>query len=1103
MTVVSFLLAGTLLGAMPQEAPQAGALIDLATTGSLETLVAQVRLHPDAVREALHDLMRESGNSIKESSPTGNQGERRDVLGTAERLARAYFEAWTDPFLIQEVDRFRSWSLDERQTKLIADSLRNLGNEAYLSEGISPAMEFWRGSLLHSERLGDLSGVAKSLGNLGAGFFEAGEPDSARVYLTEAYQRATEMGDFRTASSAVTNLANLAFENGDLPGAADLFGQAVVILSRTGEHRFLSAVQHNLALVALDMGDMGAAREALEQSIQLSRLHGYPEDEAEGLATLANLAQAEGKYREAAEHLDRALDLSRQTGSRVAEAGVHHSLGLLWMARGDYRTAEDFLEQSRATYLELGRLPDAVDVRMDLAQARAASGDLRGGLNELREAEILAGSLALGPIFVADLALTAADLNLALNEYPAALALFLEARGLYAAANHVVGEAEALEGQGYLSLLREDFEESRELLGEALRLRTFTDPVDPRASALNRLYLAVAEEGMGHLDDARQTLIRAGMELALLGDPVGEAAVLATLGDLEERAGAPWVADSLFVRGLLTLGDRTAPDVEWRLRGGRARLLAASGSLQKAAQEYRLAIAGIERSAETLPLESRSGFRTNKAEVYEQFAQVLLSLGDVGAAFQASESTRARQTLAAMMGARITPVAGVSGDLLERQQDLAERIGYLAGRLRWGNLPRPGLRETPGSLPLEPSELRGALARSQAEYTELLSEMRREAPGYSALVDPVPASLTDISSLLDSDQVLIEYLVAGENTLVFIATADTVAALKLEIGREPLGDMVDFARGVIANRGRGDEGNLWRAPLRRLNEILFRPVEETGLLQGRRSLVIVPHGRLHYLPFQALLRPDDGSFLAERYAVSYAPSASAWVRLKKAKADQERDMSRREELGPSRVFRVLAMAPRVEELPGSRYEVEVIGRLFGDRAHTLVGEEASEEALRSAESDFDIVHLATYGVLNKANPLFSYVELAGTGDDPGFLEAHEIFGLGLQARLLTLSACETGIGSGGPWDVPPGDDWVSLSTAFLGSGVSNVLASLWQVEDLATAELMQGFYRHLVAGDGLTGALANAQRKLIANSDTAHPFFWAGFQLVGEGGGPL
>jgi len=199
--------------------------------------------------------------------------------------------------------------------------------------------------------------------------------------------------------------------------------------------------------------------------------------------------------------------------------------------------------------------------------------------------------------------------------------------------------------------------------------------------------------------------------------------------------------------------------------------------------------------------------------------------------------------------------------------------------------------------------------------------------------------------------------------------------------------------------------------------------------------------------------------------------------------------------------RILALAPRVEDLPGSRYEVEVVGRLFGDGARVLIGAEATEEVFRTAAPAFDIVHLATYGVLNKTNPLFSHVELAETPDDVGLLETHEVLGLGLKTRLLTLSACETALGSGSAWDVPPGDDWVSLTDAFLSAGAANVVASLWQVEDLATAELMQRFYRHVVAGEPLASSLAEAQRELIGNPDTAHPSYWAGFTLVGEGGG--
>jgi CHAT domain-containing protein len=144
-----------------------------------------------------------------------------------------------------------------------------------------------------------------------------------------------------------------------------------------------------------------------------------------------------------------------------------------------------------------------------------------------------------------------------------------------------------------------------------------------------------------------------------------------------------------------------------------------------------------------------------------------------------------------------------------------------------------------------------------------------------------------------------------------------------------------------------------------------------------------------------------------------------------------------------------------------------------------------------------VLHLATYGILNKPNPLFSYVELAPGGDQDGRLEVHEVFGLTLVADLVVLSACQTGLGSGALADVPAGDDWVGLSRAFLSAGAAHVVATLWPVEDRATADLMEHFYERFTAGADPAAALAAAQRALLVAPATAHPFYWAGFVSVG------
>ena len=213
------------------------------------------------------------------------------------------------------------------------------------------------------------------------------------------------------------------------------------------------------------------------------------------------------------------------------------------------------------------------------------------------------------------------------------------------------------------------------------------------------------------------------------------------------------------------------------------------------------------------------------------------------------------------------------------------------------------------------------------------------------------------------------------------------------------------------------------------------------------------------------------------------PSAAVWLALARSP--------------PGRATAgTLAFAPRPDALPASRREVAAIARLAGPEPLVLTGGAATEDAFRREAPTRRVLHLATYGVLNKHNPLFSYVDLAPGGGQDGRLEVHEVFGLRLQADLVVLSACQTGLGSGALADVPTGDDWVGLTRAFLHAGAARVVATLWPVEDQATAALMERFYEGLAAGADPARALALAQRALLAAPATMHPFYWAGFVIT-------
>jgi Uncharacterized protein conserved in bacteria len=247
--------------------------------------------------------------------------------------------------------------------------------------------------------------------------------------------------------------------------------------------------------------------------------------------------------------------------------------------------------------------------------------------------------------------------------------------------------------------------------------------------------------------------------------------------------------------------------------------------------------------------------------------------------------------------------------------------------------------------------------------------------------------------------------------------------------------------------------------------------------------VIVPHAELHYAPFAAFVSAGShDQFLSQRYELSFAPSASVWLAVDEHKRPPTSG--------------ILAFAPRTDALPGTASEVAAINSIMPN-VGVATGRDASEDAFRREAAGKRIVHLATFGVLNKQNPLFSFVELAPGAHHDGILEVNEVFGMEINADLVVLSACQTALGSGAQADVPPGDDWVSLTRAFLLAGTRQVLATLWPVDDWATATFMRHFYGGLARGMTPAQALSATQRALSISKPTADPFYWAGFVLVG------
>ena len=258
------------------------------------------------------------------------------------------------------------------------------------------------------------------------------------------------------------------------------------------------------------------------------------------------------------------------------------------------------------------------------------------------------------------------------------------------------------------------------------------------------------------------------------------------------------------------------------------------------------------------------------------------------------------------------------------------------------------------------------------------------------------------------------------------------------------------------------------------------------MLRGIEHLYLVPHGILHYVPYAALpvSLSEEQSFLFQEFTLTYLPTAMP--------LDSD-------DIGRARSASLLSVAPSQSRLRYASTEARAIDAMFRPNSRLLIGDAATETGFKKHAGDYRLLHLATHSDFNRLNPMFSGLQLEPDDLNDGRLEVHEVLQLELDADLVTLSACDTALGSGYFTEVPAGDEFVGLTRAFLAIGSDAVMATLWEVDDRSSVKLMQRFYQYLTTvGDDRdkARALVIAQKKLLAEDGYEHPYFWAPFVVV-------
>jgi len=493
-------------------------------------------------------------------------------------------------------------------------------------------------------------------------------------------------------------------------------------------------------------------------------------------------------------------------------------------------------------------------------------------------------------------------------------------------------------------------------------------------------------------------------------------------------------------------------EIYWLILFDRGRIAQIEGELVEAIGFYSEAVEEIEKQRATIHTEvNKIGFIGDKQEVYNRIVELLFAQASYSEAFEYAERAKARALVDILASRKQFITADAS----------LQKAGDLVGKLYTAE----------SEIKVQDENIAAdQFGRQRSVVIKIKEEIRNTDPELASLVVVTPPDVVEIQRLLPPDEFLVEYFGTGDTFFAFIVSNNKVRAVKLEL--TALNSKVNLFRKhlLISN------SNEFKTEGQILFKKLIQPIE--GMINSK-NVTIVPHGALHYLPFNAL--NSGGEYLIDRYNIRVLPSASVMKFLK----DQSEGHA-----GHLLALGNPDLGDPTYDLPGAQNEAIAITK-DQPKSKLLLRKQATETAVKRFGEQFRYIHFATHGTFDAEKPLSSGLLLAGDSENDGTLTVGALYDLHLPADLVTLSACETALGK-----VANGDDVVGFTRGFLYAGVSSIVSSLWKVDDQATSILMQQFYKSLKETDKRS-ALRTAQL-VVKDTYNAHPYFWAAFQIRGS-----
>jgi len=846
----------------------------------------------------------------------------------------------------------------------------------------------------------------------------------------------TAAGDATGTILLSINLGDLNRARSEYETALDFYASALDVAEESGVSRYNVTILNAVSLTQQYRGDLDAARAALDEAFEIAGGSDAPRDLAACHHQRGILLVHDGEINAAVESFKKAAEIKREIGDPTL-GNTLAEIGRAFFFRGDYKPARRYYRDS----INAGLPADVeITVNNNLAMVFKMQGMLEYALEIFEESLDRARSLGLRyqtSFLLNNIGVVLRDLGRleeALEKHREALEIDRDAGAKLDGLVDINNIALVLRTQGNTG-------EARSMLEEAL----------PDARAI------------GSCDDLMRTIINLADACRLDED------YDAAIGYYDEAA---------------ALAEKTMNrERRWNALYGAGVAHAKNGDRETAIEKLEKAVGIIETLRADIggTGDEKSWFLADKVKVFVELIELLFIENRPGEALDYLERMKSRSLLDMIQMGHARIDRGLSEDEIAGETELEIKLAA-ATREMGKALAEYGIDSPQGR------DAGAAVGEARRELNDYRDRLYMEHPRLAfARGENRPVSAGEAAGYLADDEVVVAYMLGEDTSYAWTLTAVGAKMYDLGESAKKINFMVDKKLREALEKG------VWHSSQRRsagkLYDILIKPLEND--LEGKKNVGILPDGRLYELPFDVLIDSDD-RYLVDRFNIFYTPSLSVMVEARKTKASLDTE------------DKILAFGnpdfsgAGLAELPGTEEEVKSIAETYAGDATVYLRGEALEERVKKYSSGFSTIHLATHGLLNNNNPLYSSIALSQSGgqEEDGYLQAREIAGIELDAGLVVMSACESGRGR-----LRAGEGILGLGRSFFSAGVPGIIASLWEVNDRATSFMMRRFYENMKSmqrSEALRRAKIETRDEFGDNPNLWAPFIFMGYGIEGS-----